>query len=345
MNRSTALITKINLVEGVIKLPPVMRKELLSLTFSALLIKMINDGLITERVDKINSKIGLFMQNHNLTEIKNINFTGARVKRKIKVDYYKMDKRYLDMLPDKVDMSPLNVVINFNAKRLVMKGSGGSYNHETNTLAVELGGKYKELLSLKNDRNRMLDQLTTILDGITLIVEHELSHYVQYKFLKHRSEKQLTDKRDDALTYEIGSDDYYLSTIEYQPYIAGLIAGYDEILKKLKNGNYTDDIHYKIINRITEGILRSGFFRTLKERDPTRYKKGVRTLVAELERQVEKTPPDLEKRLLKFKQKKGTVVITKEEELERKRVHDFVKKEEEKAHKRFTREMNKRKAK
>lgn len=131
--------------------------------------------------------------------------------------------------------------------------------------------------------NSMLNDFYESLKGI---IRHELTHYIQVRYLSKKHPKQgIPDGQNPT---DASMTDYFNSDIEFSAYITSAIETYKTNIRKLEPDEYTEYFKYIVgMNNQFNNILQievsdrtiRGFFLTLKEHDPVKYKKAIKYFI------------------------------------------------------------------
>jgi len=131
--------------------------------------------------------------------------------------------------------------------------------------------------------NDMLDKLHKELNGI---IRHELTHFIQVRYLSKKHPKQGLPDEQNPL--ESSMSDYFNSDIEFSAYITTAIETYKANIQKLKPSEYKEYFKYLVgMDHESKHMLRIDvsdrtireFFLTLKEHNPSKYKKAIKYFI------------------------------------------------------------------
>lgn len=261
MKINELLTPRVSIMEGVIKLPPKLLAKVKNEFFSVVCsyartrcgevgeYMLKNDDLTRDGLAYAFKQFDAFFKaTYPDVKFTDFNTKQKTVSRKVgDFDDDDLDPRYRKAMEksklnvyyhwNKNESKPLKLVLNLKPEG-TMKGYAGQYSSNPNIVEVNLDrlksfawdefleyaqGAYDD--NEDGGRRKMLRMLAVLNDRFTRIegtLEHELTHYIQFKVFGGVSDKQIagngkSNPTDDARTQD--SSKYYTSQVEFDPQI------------------------------------------------------------------------------------------------------------------------------
>ena len=292
--------------EGLIKLPPVVLKTAISFFLEKYLAYLYHNARECDKLDETDRRVlgmglKLIAKKHGLAppNSQEIIDGKARVSRtKIKLkdipDAYLKRMVKLHLETTFIKRQSLTLTIVFNDKHKNLEGDEeGVYMDDTGEIILSIKGlglQFKDLekhflaINIKEITKRIEDAIGTI--------EHELTHLMQHKILKFFSAKQIEGTGQNSMGRKADHDTYYNSQIEFDPWVKSSIRRVKSLIdqekKKMTPRQVFDIFTWSDGEVLHQGTgashigLRSAFYKALKKKDQTKWKKAVKLLSQEV---------------------------------------------------------------
>lgn len=208
-----------------------------------------------------------------------------------------------------------------------LKGFAGQYSSRPNTVEINLerlrtfawdeftefaqavyGDDADESAKSKRGMELMLNALGDRIDRAEGTVEHELTHYMQFKVFGKVDPKQISDKGKssrDAEGSTKAQQEYLSSQVEFDPQLKGRIKDIEVMVKALRRRKGLETVDWKPFAKIATGSAdpkevhakyniptyvniggEMDFFENLKKLDQAKWKKAVKQFMLELEKRL-----------------------------------------------------------
>ena len=230
----------------------------------------------------------------SLTIGKKLNTNSFKVK-KIKILASDLPKSYSITGEEETE---IKLSVWFKApKKMTSLNAGGMYDVGLKQIMVSLDNylysthEFKTIDGIKN-------VLETKLDKYIGTLKHEFTHAIQFEFLRHKDEDQVSSLyRAKATSKNIPKNTYNLSNVEFDPIIKTELSNFKSVLrhiKPLKGISITKIISYLTGSTNVPYIIerQSEFFLALKRFDSTRWKLAVKKFSAEVIKMKEEIDKD-----------------------------------------------------
>lgn len=274
------------LTEGLIKIPPRVKKEAYDFAWKSILGKIYGAVMYSgSDFPREQEKFGKLFSKYNIKK------TFSEPQDVLQVDY---DSKYLPKHYPKSKSSKLFVAVVFDHNsieheklRNAVKGSRGIYVDSLALVSINVSMYGFDYWMLNENSYKMFMNMMKQIEGT---IDHELMHTVQDKILKHVDPKQVQYKNDTK-------DNYFNSQAEFDPQIRSAIDEVKETILKIR-GKYTDKNFNKNMVRLFVGedyeegsglgdsikLTPSNFFLSLRAKNNKQWKKAINKFVIELKK-------------------------------------------------------------
>lgn len=198
-----------------------------------------------------------------------------------------MKRHYPDLVRQDIGSGETNrimVQIWFNTDRSGLKKSvRGTYGAKGAGSFIKINPMFNDNLSPFTIRDKTAFEIEDMIENFNGVVEHELTHYVQYAYFASKDDRQVQGPSTTGDSQE-GSDAYHNSQIEFDPKIKSAITELEIQLKKITYPS-KDAVHNRIkefVGAVEDSYSTDAFMLSLKRNDTKKWKKAVKLIVSNI---------------------------------------------------------------